>query len=317
MQRMKRTGERGATAVLVALMMVALLGVAAIAVDMGALWWDRKQLQNGADAGALAIAQSCAQGACSDTSDVFAASNKLGADATGTVESLTSNSVTVRTDTTRTHWFAQFLNINQSAVEARATASWGKIGGASTIPLTMNQCIFQADGVDKPEQWMRLLVKGKGVDDATDPCVPSGTPHIVPGGFHWLNPEGPEICKVSTDAGGEAPGDTGAQPKNSSPCTRAQLQQRILDARDGGMLIPMYSVWNGVTGNGAKFKLVGYASFKPTAWCLSPKEVEYGVGKCSADELYLDGYFTRTVSLSGELTDTGPDFQSYVVVLKD
>ena len=57
--------DEGATAVLVAIVLVVLIGIAAMVVDVGALWSERRQLQNGADAGSLAIAQMCAGGSCS------------------------------------------------------------------------------------------------------------------------------------------------------------------------------------------------------------------------------------------------------------
>ena len=66
MQRLRKD-ERGAVAIIVALVMVVLLGFAAIAVDISAMWAEKRQLQNGADAGALAIAQDCAKGACGST----------------------------------------------------------------------------------------------------------------------------------------------------------------------------------------------------------------------------------------------------------
>lgn len=49
--------ERGATAILAALLMVVMLGFAGLAIDLGASYAKRTQLQNGADAAALALAQ--------------------------------------------------------------------------------------------------------------------------------------------------------------------------------------------------------------------------------------------------------------------
>jgi len=54
-QRLRR--DDGAVAVITALLMVALLGFAAVSVDVGANYAERRQLQNGADAAALAVAQ--------------------------------------------------------------------------------------------------------------------------------------------------------------------------------------------------------------------------------------------------------------------
>ena len=53
-----RTNERGATAVMVALVMLPLIAITALAIDIGHLYVVRNELQNAADAGALAAAQS-------------------------------------------------------------------------------------------------------------------------------------------------------------------------------------------------------------------------------------------------------------------
>lgn len=59
-------GGRGAVAVLVAILLGTgvLLGMAALVVDVGQLYQNRAELQNGADAAALAVAKSCAAGSC-------------------------------------------------------------------------------------------------------------------------------------------------------------------------------------------------------------------------------------------------------------
>ena len=59
----KDGADSGAVAVVVAVAMLALLGAAALAVDVGSLYSERAQLQNGADAAAIAIAQACATNA--------------------------------------------------------------------------------------------------------------------------------------------------------------------------------------------------------------------------------------------------------------
>ena len=58
--------ERGATAVIFALLLVPMLGFAAIAVDVGSLYAERARLQVAADAAAIAVAQDCARGNCGD-----------------------------------------------------------------------------------------------------------------------------------------------------------------------------------------------------------------------------------------------------------
>lgn len=62
MRRMK--GDDGTTAVLVALLSVAMFGFAALVIDVGVLYHERRQLQSGADAAALSVAHGCASSGC-------------------------------------------------------------------------------------------------------------------------------------------------------------------------------------------------------------------------------------------------------------
>lgn len=61
--RGRRRDESGAIAMILALLLTtgALMGVAALSIDVGALYAQRRQVQNGADAAALALAQTCAR----------------------------------------------------------------------------------------------------------------------------------------------------------------------------------------------------------------------------------------------------------------
>lgn len=65
----RRRDDRGAVAVLVAILIGTgvLFGMGALVIDVGQLYQNQAELQNGADAAALAIAKSCAAGSC-DTS---------------------------------------------------------------------------------------------------------------------------------------------------------------------------------------------------------------------------------------------------------
>jgi Putative Flp pilus-assembly TadE/G-like len=62
-----RRDERGVVAVLVVIFLGAgvLLGLGALVIDVGQIYQERAELQNGADAAALGVAKSCALGACS------------------------------------------------------------------------------------------------------------------------------------------------------------------------------------------------------------------------------------------------------------
>ncbi len=71
MRRLRRGGrdDEGAVAAVVAVLLAGgvLLGMAALTVDVGQLYAERRQLQNGADAAALGVAVSCAVASSCDT----------------------------------------------------------------------------------------------------------------------------------------------------------------------------------------------------------------------------------------------------------
>ncbi len=60
----RRRRDRGAVALIVTVLFAGgvLMGVAALTVDVGQLYSERRQLQNGADAAALSLAKVCATG---------------------------------------------------------------------------------------------------------------------------------------------------------------------------------------------------------------------------------------------------------------
>src|SRR5205085_3645115 len=60
--------DEGAISIIVAILMVALLGFGAIVVDIGSLYAERRQLQNGADSAALAVAIDCGTTTCNGVS---------------------------------------------------------------------------------------------------------------------------------------------------------------------------------------------------------------------------------------------------------
>ena len=78
--------ERGAVAVLVAILLGGgvLLGMGALVVDVGQLYQERAELQNGADAAAVGVAKSCALGACDPAAAVTYADGNASALTGGT-----------------------------------------------------------------------------------------------------------------------------------------------------------------------------------------------------------------------------------------
>ena len=118
--------ERGAAAVVLSLLMVPMLGFAAIAVDVGALYAERARLQIAADAAAFAVAQDCARGACGDmrgTAQDLVDANMGDATAAPPVLASDPVRVTVTGSTPTEHWFAPVIGHEATQVTATARAA--------------------------------------------------------------------------------------------------------------------------------------------------------------------------------------------------
>ncbi len=113
MRRLKQlsrrlSDERGATAVIVAISLTALIGMAAFAIDVGALYGERRELQSGADAGALAVAEDCAlgkpctTGTANTTAGTYASSNAN--DGAAGIESVDLNTAAKEVTVQPKHW---------------------------------------------------------------------------------------------------------------------------------------------------------------------------------------------------------------------
>jgi Flp pilus assembly pilin Flp len=156
--------ERGATAVIVALLMVVLIGMLALTVDGGLLWTKFRQIRTANDAAALAAAYSCANGeglsGAEATAVNIATANVVDATTTqpgsyprGCV--VEGGEVTVHFGAEQSLMFGPAIGVSSpKPVAAQATAIWGGAGGASNVaPLMLSlgrlsDCNFP-DGVQE------------------------------------------------------------------------------------------------------------------------------------------------------------------------
>jgi Flp pilus assembly protein TadG len=167
--------ECGASAVVVALVIVLLFGFTALALDVAALVQERRELQNGADAAALAVAKDCAAGtscgAYLTTADNYADANAddgqsnvdevcgngpgltgcadpptLPTGTQGYVRAVTStNEVSSPDNPDQVNYrFAPVLSdaFVGKTMHGSAVAAWGSPGSASVLPLTMSLCEY-------------------------------------------------------------------------------------------------------------------------------------------------------------------------------
>ncbi len=138
--------ESGAVAVTVALLTVVLLGFAAISIDIGANYAEKRQLQNGADAAALALAQDTlcksALGATA-AADSWVRSNVNGGNARGAAvidiarRKVTATASAVGSDGQpgRQNLFAPVIGSDRSQISATASAGCGHpLAGTAALP---------------------------------------------------------------------------------------------------------------------------------------------------------------------------------------
>jgi hypothetical protein len=296
MQRLNH--ERGAVGVVVALLMVPILGFAAIAIDVAAMYAERQELQAGADAGAMAIAQDCGRGACAasaQTAQSFAAANLVGASSTAAVTALSATEVTVRNAGIKQHLFAPVLGIDTTAIAASATAGWGApTGGTTVLPLALSLCEWQAQtGGGLPAGTTARVISFPEEPD-TGCTGKSGA--AVSSGFGWLSTDAGS-CQTTTAISDRVGSSTGDAP--SAGCRPADLAA----FQGKTVLLPVFDA-SGGSGSQAWYQVHGYAAFKITGYYFAGP---YNWGSpCAGDDRCISGYFTRFVELNDTFT-SGPD----------
>jgi Flp pilus assembly protein TadG len=321
--------ERGATAVIVAISMTALIGLAAFAIDFGALYGERRELQSGADAGALAIAEDCAlgepctAGTANATAASYASSNAN--DGTAGIESVELNTaareVTVSTKTRDTSgsdvykpFLAQVLGFNGTTVNAEATAVWGYPQGLNTIPLIISDCEWLNPGITEPPTTINLRFHNSHPDHDC-PVGPAGHDADgdgrLPGAFGWLN--GSTNCNVSLDQGTWIDGD----PGNGVPNDCRSVLSSLLNTT---VLIPFFDDVIKCDGaepacpplglpNGKWYRVAGFGAFRLLGYQFPGNN---GGENCGGNSC-IRGYFTTASDPDGELG--GPNRGVVVVKL--
>ncbi|MBT2567424.1 hypothetical protein J7I84_13125 [Arthrobacter sp. ISL-85] len=311
--------EHGAASVLVAIVLVVLLGFAALAVDVGAMYAEKAQLQNGADSAALAIANQCANGPCGNTTDtgnLFANSNAN--DGTSGATVTFPNSTTVRIVTKARAagsttdgfplFFARVMGINSTEIGATAEASWGAVSGATSLPWTISDCVFKSylsasqlsdfnstgtfTGSPTPTH---ILLRY----DTNAPTYPGCAAQngYAPGGFGWL--DAGTNCSATVNA---ATSVVGAKPGISVPSVCSSLPSTI---KGTTVLVPVFSSAVSLNnGNNTKYTIVGFLAFHVTGYAFSGNvtDLDPAAPSCTGNCRGIQGYFTRFASLAEGLS---------------
>jgi Flp pilus assembly protein TadG len=255
--------ESGAVAVVVAVAMVALMGAAALAVDVGSLLSERGQLQNGADAASIAIAQACAASATatactapSATAQTLANSNTLAGAADVRSVTVSGGRATVTLGKTVPTSFAAALGIMSKDVTASATAGWGSIAsGPAAMPLTFATCTFQSVALGTA-----MDLYEHQIGDGGQTCIDSHNGSHLPGGFGWLDdPSG--TCNLASVVTGQS-FTAGSRTGNSI----SGACQALLTANLGKtILLPVFDSVAG-QGAGGSYHISGWIGFQLLGW---------------------------------------------------
>ena len=324
--------KRGATATVVAFAHIPLLGAGAIAVDVGALYAERAQLQNGVDAAALAIAAVCAkeESDCATpvslkpTAQSYVESNAaiLREPAANKPEiDRTDNVVTVTAMTSVDHALASLLTgTDSSDVSASGSAEWGTPIAGSTLPLAIGICEFDghppADETEIPE---KILVEYNTAARAGCDVTYS------PGGFGWLDAVD---CVASIDI---SAAKSGIRATAATAWRRAAATRRTTSSPCSAptVLIPIYDSFKKVShecteanddkGGVVCFHIAKFAAFELTGFKLSGGDpyVDAGAPACTGSCRGLQGYFVKYVSVdyAFKLGEADPDGLSVVRLL--
>lgn len=262
--RARSSDERGAAGVTVVVMMLVLIGAGAMAVDVGQIYSERAQLQNGADAGALAVALSCKNGSCnSSLADDLANSNSKDAASKAVVDYSVPAQVTVTTSTINgsssflTNLFANAINAGPVTVGAQATAGAMPLSSGSGFPLALSDNCYNLTTSSPTAEVQKISYKPGGT------CTgPSGTE--IPGGWGWLDESSP--CNATTTVGTNGmASDPGNNPPSGCSTILSDWKSTILGGGEVLVPFPVFDVASG-TGNTGSFNIIGYATFKIWGW---------------------------------------------------
>lgn len=346
--RIRKFGsDRGVSAIIVGVGLTALLGIAAYVIDVAALHQERRELQNGADAAALAVAWDCAIDAgCGDeyaTADTYVDGNAHDLDSNvlpGDITFPAANQVAVKAttadadgddadgdSTTVDYYFARIWGETGRTVSATAIAEWGIPGSAGTLPITFSLC-----------EWDQYLAANGGFSQGppfsgapwvleflTSNGSPNGGPgdcaaqagqdtdgdDRLEGGFGWLDENGCEAVIVEGNW-------VAAKPGNGIP----QGCDLSADLLGQTVMIPIFDdVWDNDGGSapcsgpaGKCYHIYGFAAFYvdgyrfPGEWHNPP---------CNPPKTCLGGYFTEFVfaNTGGTGGGGGPDLGAKIVYL--
>jgi Flp pilus assembly protein TadG len=277
--------ERGQALVLTVLSLVVLLGMAALVLDVGAWFHQKRHLQATADAAALAGAQLLPDDPGSAQAQAVSYGTKngggvAGADVTITSSRNTNDTISVKAHKTNNGIFSRVVgvfNVNIAATaKARVDAPKTALHVAPMVVSCGHQLIQNCNGTNRPQFKV--------------PTTLNFDPMGAPGAFGMLNLDGQNGTVGSSDEAawiltgfdkylglGNYKSDPGA--KFSSQNIRSALDARLNTV----LLFPVFRTLTG-QGQQAQYDIIGWIGFYLTGYTVS------------GNNATLSGYFTTYIA---------------------
>jgi hypothetical protein len=290
--------DQGVGTIFIILSMVALLVGAAFATDVGRYVFEARSAQNSADATVLAVATDCARtgSPIADYSPYRKTDQSINTPACGTGEA----TITVTTPITD----GILLKQSVGDVDRSATARWGTLGTATTIPITISSCEFDSQVLGNENETITLYL---------DDTKPQSGCSSLPGGFSQLiNTD----CNVTVSASGTVPGDPGGDLNKQVDC----VTNSTAPALPHDVLIPIYdaAACAGTCKGHGPYPILGFAAFRITGYSFNGNKYDGTLGNKCPDQTRgkycIRGDFVKFTTSQGS---PGPstDFGTYNVYL--
>jgi Flp pilus assembly protein TadG len=241
MRRVTRHEDRGAAAIIVAIVAPFLILAAAFTLDGGRAYVGRREVQNSADAAALAMALDCSKGAvacgATATADPY---KKPGSTVQSATCNISAGSCTVAMSKVIT---STFTIGKTGPVSRSATAKWSALNTATGVfPITIATCAVGGVAFGQ-----KVTFHAHSFGGCSNPS----------GQFGWTDINCSAPSSVTVGVGLGIGGTTGNTPKS---CTDTQLDSFV--GKD--VLVP---VWDpNVTACGKTYCLTTFAQFHLTGW---------------------------------------------------
>ncbi|MFL5918951.1 MAG: pilus assembly protein TadG-related protein [Gaiellaceae bacterium] len=286
--------ERGQAFVLSALAMVMVCGMAALVLDVGNWYRDKRRLQGTADAAALAGAQMLPDDATAAKATAQIYANKNGGDVAGADIVVTSvygsdDTIAVKAQRSDEGIFSKVIGLSNVDINARAKARTGTPYKALHVAPMVVYC-----GHSLIQNCNNNNLPTFNVSTTLDYDKMG-----APGAFGMLDLDGEGGAVGSSEEGewilhgfsrylglGKYNSDPGA--KFSSSNVRGALDERTGDV----LLFPVFRTLDG-TGSGAQYDIIGWIGFKLTGYTTA------------GNNATLTGYFTKYIA-EGILTSASP-----------